>query len=93
MILLSGNNSGSYVVIVVILIAAGIWGFVQYRDAQERKAAWAYYQWCLANLHHHPQARSQVVNAGRAWYGALRGGQVTVYDEMAIGNDIKQAGG
>ena len=63
------------------------------RAAAHRQQLWDRYQACLANMTSDPAARAQVVNAGRAWYGYLRGGDVSLYDEMAITNDVKQAGG
>lgn len=86
-------SPGGVIFIMCLIAVAVIWGYTQHRNAENKKAAWNYYQWCLANLRHDHNARSQVVNAGRIWYGLLRDGTVTMYDEMAISNDIKQAGG
>jgi type II secretory pathway pseudopilin PulG len=64
-----------------------------YAAEAHRQQTWAQYQWALQNMTSDPNARANVVNYGRAWYGLLRGSTVTLYDELAISNDIKQAGG
>ena len=91
-----------FLVVVTIIIGLIIWGNIiaergrkRYaaEHAARRQALWNQYQWALTNMHTDPQARLNVVNAGRAYYAFDRGGSVTLYDEMAISNDIKQAGG
>lgn len=82
-------------VFLIAVVGGLIWYFVW--DAKRRRAQrdqlWNAYQWSLQNMPYNPVARSQVVARGRAWYGYLRGGTVTMYDELAIQNDIKAAGG
>jgi hypothetical protein len=62
-------------------------------EQQRRAKLWEHYQWCLRNMTTDKVARTQVADAGRAWYSYLRGGVPTTYDELAIANDIKAAGG
>ncbi len=58
-----------------------------------REYLWNDYQWVLAGIAIDQGAKLRAVAAGRAWYGYLRGGPCTVFDELAIMNDIKAAGG
>ena len=88
-----GPGIGTAILVGMVgLFGLGWWWKVS-SEKKQRAALWNYYQWSLANMRHDPTARAGVVNAGRAWYGHLRGGGVTMYDELAISNDIKQAGG
>ena len=61
-------------------------------ERAHREGLWNAYQWALQNMAYDPVARSQVVLYGRAWYGYLRGGHCSTFDELAIQNDIKSAG-
>ena len=85
-------------ILLLILFPIGIAAiaFAVYRSRQQQKRlqqAWNAYQYALQNMHADASMRAQVVNYGRAYYGMVRGGAVSIYDEMAISNDIKQAGG
>jgi hypothetical protein len=86
-----------FIVIVVIIIVTTTISANRRKQAEAAsrmylQQCWNQYQWALQNIQRDPSARANVVNFGRAYYGALRG-TVTLYDEMAISNDIKAAGG
>lgn len=84
---------------IALLIPAIIIGVVWHGFYQEKQRklylqrCWNAYQYALQHMHVDPMSRANVVNYGRAYYAAMRGGALSIYDEMAISNDVKQAGG
>jgi len=91
----------SIIILLSVLVPIGGLSLFLVIEDKNRKAAAArrkqiadQYNWCLANIRTDQRAQKDVLQAGRAYYGSGRKwGTPTVYDEIAISNDIKQAGG
>ena len=68
----------------LIVLAVGIIYFI--RDGankKERMALWTAYQAALRS-----GDKGAALRAGRTYYSKLRGGNLTIYDEQALTNDL-----
>ena len=89
--------------LVILLLGAVILGaivfMVFYSAAQQRARAWTAYQEALGKLKAHPSDASQRQEAlalGRSYMASTRGGcltagRQTLFDEMALKNDLDAA--
>jgi hypothetical protein len=80
---------------VIALLAIGLIFFIEWRKRSERDAAQAAYHEALRALKAKPTSadlRQQALARGRAYSNLTRNRRgVTVYDEMAVMNDIQAA--
>jgi hypothetical protein len=69
------------VVFFGIIIAIAV--LISNANSKKKKELWSAYQQAITSGN-----KRNALDAGRAYYGKVRGGKLTIYDEQALTNDL-----